>query len=225
MPGVTAAVGVTAYAGIPMTHREAASAVALVTGHDDPESPSSLRRLDWEALARFPGTLVVYMGVTRLESLCRTLVRLGKPETTPAALIESGTLARQRTVVGTLGDLHRRAVASGFGPPALLVVGEVVARRPSLRWFEELPLAGQRIVVTRPSDEADRSASALEALGAEVLTAPTVEIRPLDDYEVLDRTIERLSTFDWLVFTSGNGVRSFLDRLEALGATSARWAT
>ncbi|MBV8383243.1 MAG: uroporphyrinogen-III C-methyltransferase [Planctomycetaceae bacterium] len=217
VPGVTAGVGVTAYAGIPITHRDSASAVAFVTGHDDPEAPTSRRRLDWEALARFPGTLVVYMGVSRLEGLCRTLVRLGKPETTPAALIESGTLARQRTVVGTLVDLHRRAVDAGIGPPALLVVGEVVARRPALRWFEDLPLAGQRIIVTRPADEVERSASALEALGAEVLAAPTVEIRPLDDFEVLDRTLARLDTFDWLVFTSGNGVRCFLDRLHVLG--------
>lgn len=217
VPGVTAAVGVTAYAGVPITHRDAASAVAFVTGHHDPEAPPGVGRVDWPALARFPGTLVVYMGVTRLESLCRTLVRLGKPETTPAALIESGTLARQRTVAATLGDLPARVAEAGLGPPALLVIGEVVARRPSLSWFEELPLFGQRILVTRPVDEANRSASGLEALGAEVLIAPTVAIRPLEDYAEVDRTISRLAEFDWLVFTSGNGVRALLDRIEYLG--------
>ncbi len=217
VPGVTAALGVTAYAGIPLTHRGAASAVALITGHDDPESPRSGRGLDWEALARFPGTLAVYMGVTRLESLCRTLVHFGKPAVTPAALIESGTLPRQRTVVGTLGDLASRVADAGLGPPALLVVGEVVGRRPPLIWFETLPLFGQRIVVTRPIDEAERSAAELEALGAEVLIAPTVIIRPLEDPERLDRAITRLAEFDWLVFTSGNGVRAFLDRVDCLG--------
>jgi uroporphyrinogen III methyltransferase/synthase len=217
VPGVTAGVGVTAYAGMPVTHRDVASAVAFVTGHGDPEAEPGHSRLDWEALARFPGTLVIYMGVTRLASLCRTLIRLGKPGTTPAALIEAGTLARQKTVAATLDDLPTRVAEAGLGPPALLVVGEVVARRDVLRWVEDRPLFGQRIVVTRPIDEADRSAAALEALGAEVLVAPTVEIRALDDYEVLDRTIGRLGEFDWLVFTSGNGVRAFLDRLGLLG--------
>lgn len=217
VPGVTAAVGVTACAGIPVTHRDAASAVAFITGHDDPESPSGRSRLDWPALARFPGTLVVYMGVTRLESLCRVLTRHGKPVTTPAALIESGTLPHQRTVSATLADLPARVRERGLGPPALLVVGEVVSHRTTLEWFESRPLFGQRIVVTRPADELARSAATLEDLGAEVLTAPTVTIGAIPDATALDRAIDRLDSFDWLVFTSGNGVRYFLDRLESRG--------
>ncbi|WP_406700701.1 uroporphyrinogen-III C-methyltransferase [Singulisphaera sp. Ch08] len=217
VPGVTAAVGVTAYAGVPVTHRDAASAVAFVTGHNDPEASSAQGRLDWAALAAFPGTLVVYMGVTRLESICKTLVRLGKPATTPAALVEAGTLPRQRTVSGTLTNLHERVAEAGLGPPALLVVGEVVSRRPALCWFENLPLFGQRIVVTRPRSEAEPSAATLESIGAEVLIAPTVEIRPLESYEELDRAIGRLTEFHWLVFTSANGVESFLERLDLLG--------
>lgn len=217
VPGVTAGVGVTSYAGIPVTHRDSASAVAFVTGHGDPEASAAGGSLDWEALARFPGTLVVYMGVTHLASLCRTLVRKGKPPTTPAALIESGTLARQRTVSGTLADLAERVAEAGLGPPALLVIGDVVARRQAGAWFEELPLFGQRIVMTRPIEEHDQSARALEALGAEVLSAPTVAILPLEDFGPLDRAIARLREFDWLVFTSSNGVRAFLDRLESLG--------
>ncbi len=217
VPGVTAGVGVTAYAGVPVTHRDVASAVAFITGHHDPETPEGRARIDWSALARFPGTLVIYMGVTRLEALCRTLIQLGKAPETPAALIESGTLTRQRTVAATLADLPAEVVRAGLGPPALLVVGEVVSRRPALRWFENKPLFGQRIVITRPSDEADRSASILEALGAEVLSAPTVTIGPPPDYEPVDRAIDRLGEFDWLVFTSGNGVRYFLDRLDARG--------
>jgi uroporphyrinogen III methyltransferase/synthase len=222
VPGVTAGLGVTAYAGIPVTHRDDASAVAFVTGHDDPEAPGrsapgSGSRLDWSALARFPGTLVVYMGVTRLPALCRTLIRHGKAATTPAALVGSGTMAQQRTVVGTLANLAEQVAAARLGPPALLVVGDVVSRRGDLSWFEELPLFGQRIVVTRPSDEGDRAAAAFEALGAEVLQAPTVLILPPADYGPIDRAIAALDTFDWLVFTSANGVRFFLDRLEALG--------
>ncbi len=214
VPGVTAGVGVTAYAGIPVTHRGASSAVAFVTGHNDPEADD---RLDWRTLAAFPGTLVVYMGVTRLAALCRVLIRHGKPADTPAAMIESGTLPRQRTVVATLSDLPERVAQAGLGAPALLVVGEVVARRPALGWFEDRPLFGRRIVVTRPEGESDTSATVLEALGAEVLVAPTVLIRPIDDPGPLDRAIGRLDEFDWLVFTSRNGVVHFLDRLEILG--------
>jgi uroporphyrinogen III methyltransferase / synthase len=217
VPGVTAGVGVTAYAGIPVTHRDAASAVAFITGHHDPDAPPGESRLDWSALARFPGTLVVYMGVTRLESLCRALIRLGKPAETPAALIQSGTLPRQRTVEGTLADLPERVAKAGLGPPALLVIGDVVRRRDALGWFEHAPLFGQRIVLTRPLEESDHSAAQLEALGAEVLIAPTITIGPTDDFGPMDSAIERLSQFDWLVFTSGNGVRSFLNRLKESG--------
>ncbi len=215
VPGVTAAVGVTSYAGVPITHRDSASAVAFVTGHNDPGSASS--RIDWAGLARFPGTLVVYMGVARLRSLCETLVREGKPATTPAALVRNGTLASQRTVAGTLGDLADRAETEAIGPPALLVIGDVVNHRPALSWFERSPLFGKRIVVTRPEGDSDSSASDLEALGAEVLVAPTVLIRPVNDFEAVDRAIDRLGEFDWLVFTSGNGVRHFFARVEALG--------
>jgi uroporphyrinogen III methyltransferase/synthase len=217
VPGVTAGTGAAAYAGVAVTHRDTASAVAFVTGHNDPEVPSARAPLDWAALARFPGTLVVYMGVTHLPGICRSLVRLGKSEATPAALIESGTLARQRTIVATLGDLPDRVAQAGLGPPALLVVGDVVARRPALSWFEGLPLFGQRIVVTRPIGEVESAAAALEALGAEAIPAPTVEVLPLEDPAPLDRALDRLDEFDWLVFTSGNGVRFVLDRLETRG--------
>ncbi len=215
IPGVTAGVGATAYAGLPVTHRDAASAVAFLTGHGEPDSPDS--RLDWPALASFPGTLVIYMGVARLSALCARLIAEGQPPTTPVAMVQSGTLARQRVAVGTLADLPDRVADSGLGPPALVVIGAVVARRTALAWFERLPLFGRRIVVTRPAAEADRAASELEALGAEALIASTVSILPLEDFSPLDDAIRRLSTFDWLVFTSANGVRHFLDRLDALG--------
>ena len=213
VPGVTAGVGVTAYAGIPVTHRAAASAVAFVTGHGDPESDPGHSQLDWPALARFPGTLVIYMGVTHLAAICRTLLKLGKPGETPAAVIECGTTAAQRTEVATLATLADVASRAAVHPPALLVVGSVVALREQLQWFERLPLFGQRIVVTRPRDEGNRSAIVLETLGALVLLAPTVEVRPITDPAPLDAAIDRVASYDWLVFTSANGVRFFLERL------------
>ena len=214
-PGVTAGLGATAYAGIPVTHRDSASAVAFVTGHGEPGESES--RLDWDALARFPGTLVIYMGVTRLRAICEALVRGGRSPVTPAALIQSGTLGSQRVATANLRDLPGRAVEAGLGPPALLVVGEVVARAEGIDWFTRLPLFGRRVVVTRPSDESDRSATDLEALGAEVIVAPTVAILPIEGGGPLDSAIARLESFHWLGFTSGNGVRHFLKRLDGLG--------
>ncbi|QDV32962.1 uroporphyrinogen-III C-methyltransferase [Tautonia plasticadhaerens] len=217
VPGVTAGVGATSYAGIPVTHREATSAVAFVTGHNEPGDPAD--RLDWPALARFPGTLVFYMGFRHLGSICSTLVGLGKPPGTPAALVCSGSTASQRTVSGRLADLPDRVENEGdrLGAPALLVVGDVVARRDRLRWFERLPLFGRVVLLIRPIGESDRSAADLERLGAEVLVAPTVQILPVGDAGPMDSAIARLDSFDWLVFTSGNGVSAFLDRIEALG--------
>jgi len=219
VPGVTAGVGVTAYAGIPVTHRASASAVAFITGHDDPEATDGRGRLDWQQLAKFPGTLVIYMGVTHVGAICRTLIREGKDAACAAAIIESGTLPSQRTTVGTLASLPELAAKAKIRPPALLVVGAVVDLRARLNWYEHLPLFGQRIVVTRPS-EGERgtdSASLLEALGAEVIRAPTVEIRPVVDFTQIDAAIENLGEFDWLVFTSGHGVQHFLSRLFTRG--------
>ena len=217
VPGVTAGVGATAYAGIPVTHRAAASAVAFVTGHSDPESTDLGARLDWSALARFPGTLVVYMGVTHLAAICRALLREGKSGETPAAIVESGTRPDQRTHVATLATIAETADWADVRPPALLVVGAVVALRDQLDWYERLPLFGQRIIVTRPAHEGSRAAAVLEALGAEVILAPTVAIRPITDPAPLDDAIAHLRDYDWLVFTSSSGVRYFLERLERSG--------
>jgi uroporphyrinogen III methyltransferase/synthase len=224
IPGVTAGVGVTAYAGIPVTYRGLSSAVAFVTGHEDPEGKAEPEtasveqmRLDWSALARFPGTLIVYMGVTNLASICRTLRKEGKHGATRAAVIETGTTPSQRVFEGTLATIADIARSHEVHAPAIMVVGPVVDRRRELSWFESLPLFGQRIVVTRPIDEAVRIAPGLESLGAEVLLAPTVQILPIADFGPLDLAIGRLHDFDWLVFTSSNGVRFFFERLMNLG--------
>jgi uroporphyrinogen III methyltransferase/synthase len=217
VPGVTAGVGATAYAGIPVTHRAAASAVAFVTGHGDPESEAGHSNLDWQAMARFPGTLVIYMGVTHLAAICRTLLKLGKAADTPAAVIESGTTASQRTELATLATIAEFATKAKLQPPALLVVGSVVGLREELKWFERRPLFGQRILVTRPRAEGLRSAIVLESLGAAVVLAPMVEVRPISDPAPLDAAIDRLGSYDWLVFTSSSGVRFFLRRLAERG--------
>lgn len=211
VPGVTAAAGVAAYAGFSLTHREVSSAVAMVTGNHDPQVRPG--RLDWHALAQFPGTLVLYMGVSRLPALSATLIAEGMPAETPAAMVQWATLPRQRTLVATLGTLSESAEKAGIGSPALIVIGAVVARHGELNWFESQPLFGRRIVVTRPRDEAVRAAEALDALGAEALLAPMVEVAPLADSTALDHALDRLAEFDWLVFTSAHGVRYTLDRL------------
>lgn len=216
VPGVTAGVGVTAYAGIPLTLRGVSSAVAFVTGHQDPLSLArdDRSKIDWSALAKFPGTLVFYMGVTHLESIRQTLIGEGKSPETPAAVIESGTLPTQRVIVGSLADIVERSREANARPPALLVVGEVVKQHEALSWFEtRRALFGQRIVITRPRDESLVAAHSLEELGAEVLIAPMVEIHPPDDFGPLDDAIDRIADYDWVVFASPNGVRSFMDRL------------
>jgi uroporphyrinogen III methyltransferase/synthase len=218
IPGVTAGVGASCYAGIPVTHREVASAVAFVTGHDDPASGGS--RIDWNALARFPGTLVIYMGVTRLAAIRDRLIASGKPEETPAAFIHRGSLPDQRVIVSTLRDLPETVRRESGRAPALIVVGEVVGRRPDLNWFERLPLFGQRILVTRPRAEGLQAVDRLRSLGAEAILAPMVEIRPMDDSQPIDDAIGRLASYDWIVFTSSNGVRGLMDRVAAIGADS-----
>ncbi len=215
VPGVTAGVAVPAFAGIPVTHREYASAVAFVTAHEDPCKPSST--LDWPALARFPGTLVFYMGVARLPGLAEALQRHGMPADTPVAVIAHGTTPAQRSVRGTLSDIARQVESERVCAPAVIVVGRVVNLADQVAWFENRPLFGQRVVVTRPAHQAGGLVEQLAALGSEVLELPAVRIEPPADGAPVDRAIAELDDYGWLVFTSANGVRSFLDRVRELG--------
>src|SRR5437764_2571642 len=172
VPGVTAGVAAPAYAGIPVTHRDDASAVAFVTGHEDPEKPESA--LDWPALAAFPGTLVLYMGVRNLAGIAERLIENGRTAGEPAAVVERGTLPGQRTVSGTLGDIAQRVAEAGLRPPAITLIGPVARLRDKLEWLERRPLFGRTVVVTRARAQASGLAARLGALGAQVVEAPAI---------------------------------------------------
>ena len=205
IPGVTSAVGVAAYTGIPLTHRRETSEVSFVTGH-------ATDAIDWSKYRT--GTLVIFMGLTTLDAIARQLIAAGRSPDTPAAAVRWGTRGDQVTVQAPLSQLADKVKQAYLRPPALIVIGEVVALRSKLNWFERLPLFGQRIVVTRPREQAATLTGRLRALGAEAISLPTIEIRPPDDWAPLDQAIAQLDTYDWLIFTSVNGVNNFIQRLD-----------
>ena len=209
VPGVTAGVAAPAYAGIPVTHRDAASAVAFVTGHEDSDKPEPA--LDWAALARFPGTLVLYMGVRQLPAIARRLLDAGRDPDEPAAVVERGTLPDQRTVTGTLATIAERTAAADVGPPAVTVVGPVAALAERLAWLERRPLHGRTVAVTRARAQASELAARLRGLGAAVVEAPAIRVVPLPG-EAPD-----LGRYDLICLTSPNGVRLLFERLRAAG--------
>ena len=217
VPGVTAGVAAPAYAGIPVTHRELASAVAFVTAHEDPGKDESA--LDWAALAAFPGTLVFYMGVRALPRLAQELQRHGRDATEPAAVVERGTLPRQRAISGTLADIADLAVKADVRPPAITVVGPAAALRDQLAWFERAPLHGKRVVVTRARAQASGLAARLQEMGAEVVELPALRIEPLLRSEKVRRMVRRLAAkeFEILCLTSPNGADLLLAALQAQG--------
>jgi uroporphyrinogen III methyltransferase / synthase len=220
VPGITAATAAGVYAGISYTHREQASAVAFVTGHEDPAKPQSL--LDYDALARFPGTLVFYMGLHRLPAIADALIRAGKPAETPAAVVCSASTPQQQTVTALLGEIAAAVQRAGLHPPSLIVVGSCVQLREQIAWFEKRPLFGVRIGITRPDGQADTAIRRCRELGAQPVLMPTIEILPPDHWSEVDAAIDRLPEYDWLIFTSANGVRSLLSRLWELGFDGRR---
>ena len=215
VPGVTAGVAASAYAGIPVTHRDDASAVAFVTGHEDPEKEETA--LDWEALARFPGTLVFYMGVKRLADNAAALIAAGREANEPAAAVERGTMEGQRTVVATLGTLAEAVERKGIGAPALIVVGPVVERREALAWLERRPLHGRRVVVTRARAQASGLAATLRSLGAEVVELPAIRIEPRIEGEDARRAVERIGEYALVCVTSPNGAHLLFEALANTG--------
>jgi uroporphyrinogen III methyltransferase / synthase len=212
VPGVTSGVAAPAYAGIPVTHRNVSTSVAFITGHEDPTKGRT--DVDWERLAHGADTLVLYMGVGRLAEISDSLIAAGRSPETPVAVIRWGTVPEQRTVTGTLRDIAGVVSEANLRPPAITVVGDVAALRDSgLDWYERKPLFGRRVVVTRSRSQAGELSKRLEDLGAQAVEFPTIEINPPEDFAPLDDAIRALDSFDWLVFTSVNGVDAFFDRL------------
>jgi uroporphyrinogen III methyltransferase / synthase len=211
VPGVTSAVAAPAYAGIPLTHRDYTSTLAFVTGHEDPAKTES--RIEWASLAKGIGTLVFFMGVKNLPHIVDRLTENGLAPDTPIALVRWGTTSRQKTVAGTLETIVEKVRTAGLKAPAIIVVGQVVRLRDKMQWFENRPLLGKRIVVTRARKQASDLVVRLTDLGAECLECPTIEVVPPETWAPLDRAIADLYDYHWVVFTSVNGVTYFFDRL------------
>ena len=220
VPGISAGIGATAYAGIPITYRGITSHVTFVTGHEDPLKDSA--QLDWDKLASGVGTLVMYMGVKNLPNVVDKLRERGRPGDTPVALVRYGTLPRQRTVVGTLDDIVVKVSEAKLRPPAITIVGDVVRLRRELRWFEDRPLFGRKVVVTRPRAQASTQIRALRDLGADVVAFPTIRIEPLTGTPAIAGMIGSLESYDLVVLTSVNGVECFFARLREAGCDVRR---
>ncbi|MGB2851291.1 MAG: uroporphyrinogen-III C-methyltransferase [Solirubrobacterales bacterium] len=215
VPGVTAGIAAPAYAGIPVTHREDASAVAFVTGHEDPEKPESA--IDWVSLASFPGTLVLYMGVKNLPQISARLIEAGRDPDQPAAAVERGTHPGQRTVVATTATLPDAAATAGLGPPSILLFGPVAARREKIAWLERRPLHGKRVIVTRARAQASGLAESLAGLGAEVIELPAIRIEPTINTSEVAAALEAIHSYSLICLTSPNGARLLFEALADRG--------
>ncbi|MCG8450901.1 MAG: uroporphyrinogen-III C-methyltransferase, partial [Pirellulales bacterium] len=215
VPGVTAALAASSHTGIPLTHREHASCVAFVTGQECRDKAGS--SLGMENLARFPGTLVFYMGVTSAPTWASALVAHGKPPETPVAIVRYCSLPAQRQVHTTLGELPEVLAPGKMRPPAIIIVGDVVQAQAEMNWFASQPLFGQKVLVTRPEHQSADMVQRLTELGAAALVQPAIEITAADDPAPLDAAIDNLASYDWLVFSSANGVHYFFARLRELG--------
>ena len=215
IPGITSAIAVPAYAGIPLTHRDYTSTVAFITGHEDPGKIQS--NIQWDKLATGVGTLVFLMGIGNLAHIAEELVRHGRSPDTPVAVIHRGTVTKQRSIEGKLKNIADMATKEGIKPPGIIIVGDVVTLRSKLNWFEQRPLFGKRIVVTRAREQASQFLARLMESGAECLEFPTIEIIPPKTWEYMDEAIEDLINYHWLLFTSVNGVKYFFQRLDDLG--------
>jgi uroporphyrinogen III methyltransferase/synthase len=216
VPGITAAIAASAYAGIPVTHRDFNTSFTLITGHEQEGKESGI---DWATVARLP-CVAFYMGVKALENIRDRLIANGKDPSTPAATIQWGTTPRQRTVVATLADLPEKIAAAGLGAPAITIVGQVVSLRPIMNWFETRPMFGQTVVVTRTRQQASDLTHKLAVLGAAVIEAPTIELAPPADWNAVDEALRLAGKYDWIVFTSANGVRYAKRRLLEIGLDS-----
>ena len=214
IPGVTSGIAAPAYAGIPLTHRGLASEVTFITAHEDPVKKRP--QINWKVIARLEGTIVMYMGLKTLPRTVRHFLRYGKTAHTPVTVIRWGTTPQQKVVEGTLETIVRDVEKAQLTSPVLAVIGKVNRLRKFLRWFEAKPLFGKTVLVTRPQKQASKLSEALASQGARVLEVPTIEISPARDVQELDRAIFKISRFEWIVFTSPNGVEMFFKRLRHL---------
>jgi uroporphyrinogen III methyltransferase / synthase len=222
VPGITAATAAGEYAGFSLTHRESASMVTFVTGHEAPDKAGSA--IDYSQLAALPGTLVFYMGLHHLSQISQSLLDHGKRSDTPTAVISRATTPHQRTIVAPLDDIANAVAQAQLHAPSLIIVGDCVRQREELAWFEERPLFGQKIGITRPADQAEPQIKRAFELGAQPVLMPAIEIAPIDDWTEVDATLQRLGEFDWLIFTSVNGVHAMLDRLWQTGGDARQLA-
>ena len=209
VPGISSIIAAPSYAGIPLTHREHCSSFTVITGHEDPDKDESA--LDWERVAREPGTKVLLMGVERIGKIAAALEANGLPADTPAAMVRWGTMGRQQTITATLGTLAAKVAKADFKAPAVTVIGTVSTLHDTLNWYENRPLFGQRVVVTRNRREAGKLSGQIRELGAEVLEIPTIKILPPTRNEPLIEAITGIGSYDWIIFTSANGVEHFFD--------------
>lgn len=222
VPGVTAAVAASAYAGISLTHRDVASAVAFITGHEDPQKGE--KYLDYRSLAAFPGTLVFYMGLHRLPAIVDALLQAGKPPGTPAAVISRGTTPAQQTVTAALEEIATAARRAELHAPSLIIIGACVLQREQMAWFEKRPLFGKRVGIARSVEQAGPQIARLVELGAQPVLMPTIRIEPPADWSAVDTALAHLSDYDWIVFTSANGVNSLLGRIWESGRDARQFA-
>ena len=212
VPGITSAISVPSYAGIPVTHRHLTSTFTVITGHEDPLKASS--QINWDRLAKDPGTLIFLMGVGHLEQIVQQLVANGKDDSTPIALIRWGTRPEQQVVVGTLKTIVEDVKKAGLTSPAIIIVGDVVTMRDTLSWFESKPLFGQRILVTRAREQASAFSEMIEAAGGEAWEAPTITIDYKEESNELADAVKKSGEYDWIIFTSVNGVHSFFKAMK-----------
>lgn len=210
VPGVSSFSAAAAYAGIPITHRDHSSGFVVITGYEDPDKP--LPTIDWSAVANAPGTKVVFMGVRQIRHIADSLVAAGKAKKTPVAMIRWGTTGKQETIEGTLATIANVSEKADFKPPAMIIIGDVVKLRGKLKWFEKRPLLGQRIVVTRPRKQTAGTTRAFEELGADVLEIPVIRTAPAEERMALLDCLMELNSYQWLVFTSANGVDMFFEQ-------------
>ena len=214
VPGVTSCIAVPAYNGIPVTHRDFCSSVHVITGH---KRAGENYNIDFEALVRTRGTLVFLMGITAMEDICKGLLEAGMDPETPAAVLQQGTTAGQKRVVATVATLKQASDAAKIQTPAIIVVGQVCQVADTFGWYEKLPLAGYKVLVTRPKELVSGMAKKLREQGAEVLELPAIGVKPVEDRTNIYKAFEKLDTYQWLAFTSPSGVRIFFELLMDAG--------